>query len=56
MDKPIWDKKNPRKKSTTLSPQDKAAAKRRAAKAGRPYPNMVDNAIQARKAKERKKS
>ena len=53
MDKPLWEKKNPRKRSTPLSPQDKAAAKRRAEKAGRPYPNAVDNIAQAQRAKKR---
>jgi len=42
--KAFWDKKNPNKKSKPLSPKQKAAAKRRAADAGRPYPNLVDNA------------
>lgn len=42
--KPIWEKKNPNKKSKSLTPAQKAAAKARAKKAGRPYPNMVDNA------------
>ena len=53
MEKPLWEKKNPRKRSTALSPQDKSAAKRRAEKAGRPYPNAVDNIAQAQKAKKR---
>lgn len=42
--KPFWEKKNPKKKSKPLSPAQKAAAKKRAAAAGRPYPNLVDNA------------
>lgn len=42
--KPIWEKKNPNKKSKALTPDQKSAAKARAKKAGRPYPNMVDNA------------
>ncbi len=46
--KPIWEKKNPNKKSAPLTPAQKAAAKTRAKKAGRPYPNMVDNAWAAR--------
>lgn len=54
MEKPLWDKKNPRKRSTPLSPQDKAAAKRRAENAGRPYPNAVDNVIQAQRARKRR--
>jgi hypothetical protein len=44
MAKPIWEKKNPKKKSKVLTSGQKAAAKARAAKAGRKYPNMVDNA------------
>lgn len=49
--KPFWDKPAPGKKTTTLSDMQKAAAKRRAANAGRPYPNLVDNAWAARKGK-----
>lgn len=45
--KPPWKKVNPRKKagkkSKKLSPGKKAAAKRSATKAGRRYPNLVDN-------------
>ena len=43
-DKP-WDRDNPRHEGEhhALSPQAKAAAKRRAKAAGRPYPNLVDN-------------
>lgn len=44
MKKQFWDKKNPNKKSKPLSAGQKKAAKARAAKAGRPYPNLVDNA------------
>ena len=39
----VWDKPNPVKKHKKLSPAQKAKAKARAAKAGRKYPNMVDN-------------
>jgi hypothetical protein len=42
--KAFWDKKNPNKKSTPLTSSQKSAAKARAKKAGRPYPNLVDNA------------
>jgi len=42
-DKPLWEKKNPKKKSSKLSSSEKAEAKARAKKAGRPYPNAVDN-------------
>ncbi len=48
--KPFWDTPNPKKKSTPLTPAQKSAAKARAKKAGRPYPNLVDNAA-ARKRK-----
>ena len=47
--KAFWDKPNPKEKSKSLSPAQKAAAKKAAAKAGRPYPNLVDNARAARK-------
>jgi hypothetical protein len=40
----FWDKKNPKKKSTPLTPAQKAKAKAMAKAAGRPYPNLVDNA------------
>lgn len=39
----VWDKTNPKTKHKKLTPAQKAAAKRRAKSAGRPYPNMVDN-------------
>lgn len=42
--KPFWKRKNPNKKSKPLTPEQKAAAKARAKKAGRKYPNLVDNA------------
>ena len=48
MTKPIWDKPNPKKKSTKLTSEQKAAAKNRAKKAGRPYPNLVDSAAVAK--------
>jgi hypothetical protein len=44
MKKQFWDKKNPNKKSEPLTARQKAAAKRRAADAGRKWPNLVDNA------------
>jgi hypothetical protein len=50
MKKAFWDKPNPKKKSTSLTPAQKSAAKARAKAAGRPYPNLVDNAA-ARKKK-----
>ena len=51
MPKDFWDKKNPKKKSKALTPAQKAAARARARAAGRPYPNLVDNAAVSRKKK-----
>lgn len=57
---PVWEKKNPKKKSKKLSPAQKAKAKASAKKAGRPYPNLVDNMnaakAPAKKASSKKKS
>ena len=47
--KAFWDTKNPKKKSTKLTAAQKTAAKKRAKAAGRPYPNLVDNAAVLRK-------
>jgi len=47
----FWDTKNPKEKSKTLTPAQKSAAKALAKAAGRPYPNLVDNAAAARKKK-----
>jgi hypothetical protein len=44
MKKKFWETKNPKKKSTPLTPAQKAKAKAMAKKAGRPYPNLIDNA------------
>ena len=49
MAKAFWDTKNPNKKSNKLSLAEKKAAKARAASAGRPYPNLVDNAWASKK-------
>jgi hypothetical protein len=51
MKKAFWDKKNPKKISSKLTPAQKTAAKARAKAAGRPYPNLVDNAAASRKKK-----
>ena len=53
MKKQIWDKKRPSGLSSSkkLSPAQKGAAKVSAKKAGRPYPNLVDNLNAARKKK-----
>ena len=48
---PFWETKNPNNKSTKLTPAQKTAAKKRAKAAGRPYPNLIDNAAAARKKK-----
>lgn len=48
----FWKKPAPEGgKPTKLTPTQKAAAKARAKAAGRPYPNLVDNAAVARTAK-----
>lgn len=53
--KPPWDRENPKHahgdKPTHLSPAEKAEARRSAKKAGRPYPNLVDNMRVAAKKK-----
>ena len=51
MKKEFWDKKNPKKTSSKLTPTQKAKAKANAKAAGRPYPNLVDNAAASRKKK-----
>lgn len=53
MKKPVWDKKRPANlgKPNKLRPAQKAAAKASAKKAGRPYPNLIDNMKAARKKK-----
>jgi hypothetical protein len=49
--KDVWDKPNPKKKSTPLSPAQKKSAMARAKAAGRPYPNLIDNMAAGRKKK-----
>lgn len=49
--KKFWDTKNPNKTSKKLTPAQKSAAKAKAKAAGRPYPNLVDNAAAAKKKK-----
>ncbi|WP_257169050.1 DUF6321 domain-containing protein [Bradyrhizobium sp. SRS-191] len=56
-----WSKANPRKRagkaSTHLTSAEKATAKARARRAGRPYPNLVDNmSVAAKKAGKTKTS
>jgi hypothetical protein len=47
----FWDTKNPKEKSKKLTPTQKKQAKARAKAAGRPYPNLVDNAAVKRTKK-----
>jgi hypothetical protein len=51
--KEVWDKPRPKDlgKSKPLSPVEKRNAMRRAAKSGRPYPNLVDNIAAAKEDK-----
>jgi hypothetical protein len=51
--KPPWKKPSPRKsgKSPKLSPELRELARERAAKAGRRYPNLIDNMWAAQQAK-----
>ena len=51
MKKPIWDQPRPKDlgKPKALTSKKQAAAKAAAKKAGRPYPNLVDNMRAARK-------
>jgi hypothetical protein len=51
--KPVWDKARPKSagKSEPLTKGQKTSAKSAAAKAGRPYPNLVDNMRAASKGK-----
>lgn len=53
MKKPVWEKKRPKDlgKPKALTPAQKASAKTAAKKAGRPYPNLVDNLRAAKKGK-----
>lgn len=53
--KPVWKKPAPKGKAgTTLTEAQKQEARTRAAKAGRPYPNLIDNMAVAREAKKEK--
>ena len=52
-----WRRKRPAgAKKTTLTPESRAKARASARKAGRPYPNLVDNMRAARDQRSRKKS
>jgi hypothetical protein len=47
----FWDNPNPKRRSTPLGTAGKQLARAMAEKAGRPYPNLVDNAAAARRMK-----
>jgi hypothetical protein len=47
--KKVWDTPDPKKKSKPLTANQKSSAKKSAAKAGRRYPNLVDNMAAAKK-------
>lgn len=51
MKKPVWDKPRPKSlgKPKKLTAKQKSKAKAMAKKAGRPWPNLVDNMRAARK-------
>ena len=49
-----WNKEDPTKSDKKLTPGQKSSAKAAAKKAGRPYPNLVDN-MNAAKAKKKSK-
>lgn len=49
--KKVWDTPDPSKKDKKLTPDQKSEAKARAKKAGRPYPNLVDNMAVSKKGK-----
>jgi hypothetical protein len=48
---PPWKRARPDGPRTQLSEHDKARARRRAARAGRRYPNLIDNMWAAKTAK-----
>lgn len=52
-EKEVWDKPRPKDlgKPEKLTRAEKASAQRRASKAGRPYPNLIDNMAAARAKK-----
>lgn len=47
--KKVWNTKDPTKADKKLTSSQKASAKAAAKKAGRPYPNLVDNMRAAKK-------
>lgn len=54
--KKVWDKDRPKDlgKPKKLTSRQKSSAKAAAKKAGRPYPNLVDNMRAARKKKKKR--
>lgn len=54
--KEVWDKDRPKDlgKPKKLTSRQKSSAKAAAKKAGRPYPNLVDNMRAARKKKKKR--
>lgn len=56
MKKPVWKKKRPKKlgKSKKLTSTQKTKAKARAKKAGRKYPNLIDNMAVSKKKRKTK--
>lgn len=52
-EKPVWDKPRPKDLGAPkeMSSAEKATAMRRAKKAGRPYPNLIDNMAAAKDKK-----
>jgi len=55
--KPPWKKPNPRKRKARakLTPKQNVSARARAARAGRGYPNLVDNMWAASRGKARRR-
>lgn len=49
---PPWKRKRPAGPSMKLTPAEKAEARRNAERAGRRYPNLVDNLAVLRKRKQ----
>jgi hypothetical protein len=47
----FWEKKSPKRISKVFTALQKRRAKARAKAAGRPYPNLVDNAAVSREKK-----
>ena len=56
MKKKPWEKKNPKPKTKRkpMTKAVKAEAQKRAKKAGRPYPNLVDNMAAIKSSKKKK--